>query len=125
MSRSGPKRLRFHFSTVLQTLCVVNNSQLALAIQLPWKVHLSAPLPGEVLYLVGGDWFVVALERIDGFGVAQSSPLVPLDRVSLCQHFQLLCDALVVIFLLGVGRLGTNPLAGRLGHHVRAITDLL
>lgn len=81
--------------------------------------------PGEVFYLVGGNWFVVALECIDCFGVAQSSPLVPLDRVSLCQHFQLLCDGLVVIFLLGVGRLGTNPLAGRLGHCVRTVTVLL
>lgn len=45
-----PKRLRFHFSTVLQTLCVVNKSQLALAMQLPSKVYLPAPLPwGSVL----------------------------------------------------------------------------
>lgn len=68
---------------------------------------------------------MVALECIDGFGVAQSSPLVPLDSVGLCQYFQLLCDALVVIFLLAVGGLGTNPLAARLGHCGRAATGLL
>lgn len=68
---------------------------------------------------------MVALECIDGFGVAQSSPFVPLDRIGLCQHFQLLCDALVVILLLAVGGMGTHPLAGRLCHCGRAVTGLL
>ena len=68
---------------------------------------------------------MVAFECIDGFSVAQSSPLVPLDRIGFRQHFQLLFDALVVILLLAVGRLCTNPLAGRLGHCGRAVAGLL
>lgn len=68
---------------------------------------------------------MVAFECIDGFNVAQRSPLVPLDRIGFCQHFQLLCDALVVILLLAVGGLCTNPLADRLGHCGRAAAGLL
>lgn len=68
---------------------------------------------------------MVALECVDGFGVAQSPPLVPLDRIGFCQHFQLLCDALVVILLLAVRGMSTNPLAGRLSHGGRAVSGLL
>lgn len=55
---------------------------------------------------------MVALECTDGFGVAQGPPPVPLDGVGLPQHFQLLGDVLVVILLLAVRGLSTNPLAG-------------
>lgn len=38
-----------------------------------------------------------ALKGIDGLSIAQGPPLVSLDTVGFCQHFQLLCDVQVVV----------------------------
>lgn len=38
-----------------------------------------------------------ALEGIDGFSIAQGSPLVSLNTVGFGQHFQLLCDVGVMV----------------------------
>lgn len=51
-----------------------------------------------------------ALEGIDGLGVAQGPPLVPLHAVGFGQHFQLFCDVGVVVGRLLARRLCTDPL---------------
>lgn len=61
-------------------------------------------------HLVRRHWLVVALQGVDGFGVAQGTPPVPLVGVGLGQKFQLVRQVLVVIVPLGYGRLGTHPL---------------
>lgn len=80
------------------------------------KGSVAFPVKMYSNYLIRGDRLVVALECVDGFGVAKSPPLVSLDRVGFCQQLQLLSNTLIMIHFFAFRGLSTNPLASRKYH---------